>query len=94
MPETIKIFKKNAFANVYANGGHLLTCMISIMMSMILYEDYVKIMLKTLKNLQMRTWRRVPPSGGHSTYSVLRWSQVGLRCLKMAKDRPEMVKMA
>ena len=42
----------------------------------------------------MRTWRRVPPSGGHSTYSVLRWCQDCLRCLKMAKDHPKMVKMA
>ena len=42
----------------------------------------------------MRTWRRVPPSGGHSTYSLLRWIQDGVRCIKMAKDRPKMVKMS
>ena len=64
------------------------------MMSTILYEDYVKIMLKTLKNPAFAHAYAYRPSGEHSTYSVLRWSQDGLRCLKMAQDGPKMVKMA
>ena len=44
--------------------------------------------------MQMRTWRRVPPSGRHSTYSVLRWSQDGSRWSQDGQDGPKMVKMA
>ena len=42
----------------------------------------------------MRTWRRAPPSGRYSTYSVLRWSQDGSRWSQDGQDGPKMVKMA
>ena len=79
-PETIKMLKKTTFANAYANLGHFLTCMISIMMSTILYEDYVTIMLKTFKKTGICPCIRVPPFG----------RTLNLFCLKMVSRWPKM----
>ena len=69
MPETIKIFEKKRVGQCIRECDgiyiYISTCIISIIMLMILYEEYVK----NLKKPGICQCIRAPPSGRHSTSS-------------------------